>query len=484
MTLRYLLSLAALAVSPSIATAVPQDVLSPATQAAGGLEAGLASVNADTLRSDIFFIASDEMGGRDSPSPQQRIAARYIRARLMRMGWEPGWKGSYFHPYTLPQWSMDLSQTGLTVKDGKDEWSLVLGTDYFLHSSSGAIRDVAGEMVWIGDLTEADADDFKLDGRWAVGTADRLSSRRRKAFASAGAVGVMVLPPKDAESTVADAQARTHKRMITPSLRGSAKASEFATLLLTETTAKRLTKAMGRVKPGKVLKIKAHETCVIGLEEAELENVMGLWPGSDPKLRNEVIIISAHYDHVGERDNGDIYNGADDNGSGTTGLLSLCEALTAYGPMRRTIMLQWVSAEEKGLLGSAAWTKDPWLPEGMEAVCNVNIDMIGRNAGDELNITPTKDHAEYSWLTRVAEAHSPEEGFPKLGSADDYYWRSDHANYRKNMNIPVAFLFADVHEDYHKPTDTADKINIDKMRRVVRLVVRILDDLQGDKLGK
>lgn len=485
MSLRSLLSIAALAASPSFALAVPQDALSPSAKAAGGLEAGLEAVKAETLRSDIFFIASDEMGGRDSPSPQQRIAARYIRARLMRMGWEPGWKDSYFHPYNLPQWQMDLAQTGLAIENGREEWSFTLGTDYFFHSSSRATRDVSGGAVWVGDLTSVEVDDMKLEGRWAMGTQSRnLSSKRRKAFAKAGCIGVMVFPSEDAESTVAEAHGRWYKRMIAPSMRGSTSISEFAYLLLTEATAKRLSKAMGRVKPGKVLKLKAHETCVINNGQAELENVCGLWFGSDPKLRNEVIILSAHYDHVGERENGDIYNGADDNGSGTSGLLSLTEALTAYGPMRRTVMLMWVSAEEKGLLGSAAWTKDPWLPEGMKAVCNINIDMIGRNDGDKLNITPTKEHAEYSWLTRVAEKNSPLEGFPKLGNADDYYGRSDHANYRRNLKIPVAFLFADIHEDYHKPTDTPDKINIDKMRRVVRLVLRMLDDLQGDKLGK
>ena len=83
---------------------------------------------------------------------------------------------------------------------------------------------------------------------------------------------------------------------------------------------------------------------------------------------------------MGYRANGDIYNGADDNGSGTCGLLAIAEALKEYGPMRRSVMLIWVSAEEKGLLGSEAWTKDPYLPGGLKPLCNINIDMIGRNA--------------------------------------------------------------------------------------------------------
>ena len=148
--------------------------------------------------------------------------------------------------------------------------------------------------------------------------------------------------------------------------------------------------------------------------------------------------------------------------------------------MRRTIMLMWVSAEEKGLLGSEAWCKNPYLPEGLKALCNINIDMIGRNAGNELLITPTKEHAAYSALTKVVEANAESEGFTKVGSADAYYGRSDQYNFEKHMHLPVAFLFCDVHEDYHKPTDTPDKINYDKMRRICRLVVKMLEALQID----
>jgi hypothetical protein len=116
-------------------------------------------------------------------------------------------------------------------------------------------------------------------------------------------------------------------------------------------------------------------------------------------------------------------------------------------------------------------------------VCNLNIDMVGRNAPDELHITPTRSHRAYNGLTRLAERWAAAEGFDRLGSADDYWERSDHMNFERNLGIPVAFLFAEVHEDYHQPTDTADKIDGDKVRRVARLVLRMLDGLQGDDLG-
>jgi hypothetical protein len=214
----------------------------------------------------------------------------------------------------------------------------------------------------------------------------------------------------------------------------------------------------------------------------EAEDVCAFWPGSDPVLSKEVIIISAHYDHVGTSPAGVVFNGADDNGSGTTGLLQLAEALTVNGPMRRSVFLIWVSGEEKGLWGSKAWCSAPTLPEGHRAICDINIDMIGRNAPDFLLITPTKARkGDYNGLTRLAEALGGKEGFPTLGSADAYWTRSDQFNFA-TLKIPVAFLFNGEHEDYHQPTDDPEKIDCDKIRRVARLVLRMIDGLQADKL--
>ena len=223
-----------------------------------------------------------------------------------------------------------------------------------------------------------------------------------------------------------------------------------------------------------------------------VKNVCGLWPGSDPELSKEVLIVSAHYDHVG-RQGGEIHNGADDNGSGTTGLLALAEALKEYGSMRRSVLLIWVSGEERGLWGSKAWAQDPSLPEGYRAVANLNMDMIGRNEPNVLYVTPSSKHEGYNGLTELAERFAAEEGFgdfPKgreqgfegLGSADVYYSRSDHAEFAK-MGIPVCFLFAGEHEDYHQHTDTPDKVDCDKIRRVARVMLKMLDALQADELA-
>ena len=216
------------------------------------------------------------------------------------------------------------------------------------------------------------------------------------------------------------------------------------------------------------------------------KNILAWSEGSDPELKKEVIILGSHYDHLGlstkTGEDDKVFNGADDNGSGTCGLMAIAEALAGYGPMRRSVALIWVSGEEKGLWGSNAWTQDPWLPGEAKPVCDINIDMIGRNAPDKLLITPTQARKEHNGLVRLAEKLAPLEGFPQLGSCDDYWSRSDHINFSKNLKIPVTFLFADIHEDYHQSTDDPEKIDVDKIRRVARLVVRMIEDLQADQL--
>ena len=161
--------------------------------------------------------------------------------------------------------------------------------------------------------------------------------------------------------------------------------------------------------------------------------------------------------------------------------------------MRRSVLLIWVSGEERGLWGSRAWAQNHSLPEGYRAVANLNMDMIGRNAPDVLYVTPSSKHEGYNRLAVLANQFGIEEGFgdfPEareqgfegLGSGDAYYGRSDQAEFAK-MDIPVCFLFAGEHEDYHQPTDTPDKIDCDKIRRVTRTVLKMLDALQTDELG-
>lgn len=210
------------------------------------------------------------------------------------------------------------------------------------------------------------------------------------------------------------------------------------------------------------------------------DNVLGYLEGSD--LKEELVVISAHYDHVGIQD-GEIYNGADDDGSGVTGVLEVAQAFVksktdGNGP-RRSILFLLVTAEEKGLLGSDYYSRYPTFPLE-NTVTNLNIDMIGRVD------PPHEDNTNYIYLIGSdklsSELHAISEKANeqfinleldyKYNAPDDperIYYRSDHYNFAKHR-IPVIFYFNGVHADYHKPSDTVDKINFELLVKRAKLV--------------
>jgi len=463
----------------------PFAALAGAGEATSELPA-LETIETDEIRSDVYFIASDELGGRDTPSTGLRIAARFLRTRLERLGFSPAGDDGFFDRYGMTRLALDLEGTSATLvpkADGAEALDLVYGEHYYFPAKGFGDAERSGPVVFAGTGAGADVEGLELEGSWALVVDSLVSARRRsEALRERGAIGEIVLPLVVDGRSRADRYARRMKRRAG---RGALRVDEdlLPNVRLTTAGAAALGLDHSTLAPGARLPMTFRDVrkAAEGAERIDVENVAGLWPGSDPELAQEVIVISAHYDHIGVE--GDqVYNGADDNGSGTATLLALAEALAEHGPLRRSVLLLWVSGEEKGLMGSYAWTVDPTLPEGTRAVCNLNIDMVGRNAPDYLLITPSAEHPAHNDLVRVAQRNAPLEGFPELGSCDEYWRRSDHMNFAENLGIPVAFLFSDVHEDYHRPTDTPDKVDYDKVRRVTRLVFRMLVDLQGDEL--
>ena len=208
------------------------------------------------------------------------------------------------------------------------------------------------------------------------------------------------------------------------------------------------------------------------------KNVIGFIEGTEKK--EEVIVVSAHYDHLGFREE-KIYNGADDNATGTAAILEISKALSKYvkegGELKRSVLFILMSAEEKGLIGSKHYTDNPIIPL-KKTVANLNIDMIGRK---------DKRHENNNYIYIIGsdfiskELHEiNENNNKKVGLELDYkynnirdpnrfYFRSDHYNFAKN-NIPCIFYFSGVHEDYHQPTDTFEKIDCKKVQKVSQLV--------------
>jgi Zn-dependent M28 family amino/carboxypeptidase len=216
----------------------------------------------------------------------------------------------------------------------------------------------------------------------------------------------------------------------------------------------------------------------------DAKNVLGYLEGTD--LKEEVLVITAHYDHVGVDPKGDVFNGADDDGSGTTAVIELAEAFSnakkkGKGP-RRSILFMTVVGEEKGLLGSEWYASNPVFPLA-NTIANLNIDMIGR-VGFEYKGKPDSANYVYvigsdmlsSTLKTVSEEANNAYTKIKLDYKYDdpkdpnrFYYRSDHYNFAKH-NIPIIFYFNGVHEDYHKQTDEIKKINFDVMTKRTQLV--------------
>tara|TARA_B100001758_G_C18415546_1_gene619265 strand:+ start:5708 stop:6688 length:981 start_codon:yes stop_codon:yes gene_type:complete len=216
-------------------------------------------------------------------------------------------------------------------------------------------------------------------------------------------------------------------------------------------------------------------------ENVETENVVAIIPGNEKP--NEYIILSAHLDHVG-KENGKIYNGADDDGSGTVAILEIAEAfqnsvINGDGPKRSIVFLH-VTGEEKGLLGSKFYTENPLYPL-KNTVANLNIDMIGRldpkrvdkdpnyiyligsdRLSQELHDISEKMNSEYTNL-------KIDYTFNDKNDPNRFYFRSDHYNFAKK-GIPIIFYFNGTHEDYHKPTDTPDKINYPLLSKRTKLI--------------
>jgi Zn-dependent M28 family amino/carboxypeptidase len=222
--------------------------------------------------------------------------------------------------------------------------------------------------------------------------------------------------------------------------------------------------------------------------EAQAENVVAYIEGSDPVLKDEIVVISSHYDHIGLTTSGEdrVNNGADDDGSGSVALLEIAEAFMkaredGYGP-RRSILFLHVSGEEKGLLGSAYFADaEPLVPLD-DVVTDLNIDMIGRY--DPTHPTGSENYVYIIGSNLISqELHdlnaraNEETGInieldERFNSKDDpnrFYARSDHWNFGKH-GIPFIFYFTGTHDDYHQPGDEPDKIEYDRMARIAQLI--------------
>lgn len=497
--LRWLVLLAA------VPAAQAQQATPSAAPAAPPAEA-LQSITGKEIGGHLRFLASDLMRGRDTASTESRLAGEYIAGHLYATGAEPMGelddKGAptYFQAFPVEVVTPLEEGTGLTLiveSDGSQRAiPLKLGEDFMFLPRGVAGGEFEAPIVFAGYGRDDEAkkindyegldvkDKFVLvySGEPDEGDRPRPSNPFFKASPAQkrGALGVLVMPPPGRDlpadrpatpprnlgfgrtsMTLGTGSGRTS--MPTISINPSARDTVAETLKLAADTKPHL------LADGKA---KAKFTYAQNKEAKDDRNVIGYFPGSDPEKSKEIIIYSAHYDHVGVDAQGQIYNGSDDNASGTSTLLELAQAYGKAPRPARSVAFLWVSGEEKGLWGSQWYSSHMTVPEGHKIVANINIDMVSRNDPKQVGITPSPKHPDYNTLIPSTQAACEAEGMEALFNADSFYARTDSYNFARK-GIPIVFFFTGEHADYHKPTDDVEKADIEKAARIGRVAFRV-----------
>lgn len=483
-------------------------------------------ITAGQLSTYLHFVASDAMGGRDTPSQGLDLTAEFIKMNLQRWGFKgAGDNGSFFQRMDLVRSKLTPASTSATV-NGQ---ALTYGTDFLATVVSGSVAnaplvfagngwmvkssgreplkglDVKGKVVVVyteGGPKGMSFQQLNAAGRQGVDWADPVSYAREN-----GAVGVIYL----ATPNIVSGWDRTRRQRETgggyvveklrpaaigniPAITLSQKASETLMAGASSDLAKIVqTYSSSEPLPSFELSGKnASFNVVAEADRAKTQNVVALWEGSDPVLKNEMVAIGAHYDHVGTNPNAPgedkIWNGADDDGSGTVAVLAIAEALAnAKTRPKRSVLLVWHAGEEKGLVGAEYFNKYPTV-DIKNVITQLNIDMIGRSKKPGDTNPRNKDlsgengiyviGSEMMSSTLGAVTKGTNDAFLKMAydyKYDDpkdtnrFFFRSDHFHYAVN-GIPIAFWFDGVHEDYHGAGDHPDKIDYQKMEKITRTI--------------
>ena len=492
-------------------------------------------ITAGQLSNYLYFVASDAMGGRDTPSYGLDVTAEFLKMNLHKWGFKgAGDNGTFFQKMEMVRPKIKTAATTLTVGGQQ----LAYGTDFLPAVTAGSVQNAG--LVFAGNgwfVKSKDLDPYKgLDVKGKIVVLSGEGIPRGMTFQQlnasgqrgvdwidpatyarqSGAVGIITLAT--AQSTTN--WERTKRQRETgggfyveklreagasiPSVILSQKASE--NLLAGESTD--LAK-IGATTGGPVASFAfadsktASISVVTDFDRVTTQNVVALWEGSDPVLKNEMVAVGAHYDHVGTNPNAPgedkIWNGADDDGSGTVAVLSIAEALAkAKVRPKRSILFVWHAGEEKGLVGADYFNKFPTV-NIKNVITQLNIDMIGRSKKEGDTNPKNKDlsgenaiyviGSEMMSSTLGAITKGTNDAFLKMNydyryddpkDTNRFFFRSDHFHYAQN-GIPIVFWFDGVHEDYHQPTDHPDKIDYQKMEKVARTIFLTMWELSDLK---
>lgn len=460
------------------------------TQSPSAVERAAQTITPDDISRRIHIIADDSMKGRDTPSPELDKVAAYIAGEYRRLGLKPGGeRGTFLQHYSLDRVRISADSSIAFVHGGGDA-TLKYATAFLFLDNMFESGDYAGELVLVsGPLSGATGDTAGFAGKMVLLVAPRLRGADRERVLGWKPAGVVLVSgaPDSIWARFVARSARVQPRDPTREVGGPLLLSVRATALQSvlsalgaDLAAAQSARTFSVTKLGGA-QLHVHAR-VESVERRSAPNVVGILEGSDPTLKNEYVVFSAHMDHIGiagpkgsgscqAKGADSICNGADDDGSGTAAVVEIAEALAGMQPRpKRSIIFLNVSGEEKGLWGSHYFTDHPAVPI-TNIVADLNIDMIGRNWKDTI-VAIGKEHSDLgATLNRVAAAHPELDMRPidDIWPEQDFYRRSDHFNFARR-GVPILFFFNGVHEDYHQVGDSPDKIDSEKESRVARLI--------------
>lgn len=448
---------------------------SPASRAA-------ATITVEDVQARVEFLASDELKGRDTPSPGLETAARYIADQFASFNLKPaGDSGTFMQRWPFSARKLEIARLKAELH-GKSHHTLTLGQDFFLVPAP-SVDSLVGEVVYAGVSGASSQPNPALAGKiaayyapggevtqeWESGIKAAVSA----AFSSQVRGAVFILDPEFGADDVAH---------VASSLGGAtaplpilAVRNDVARAWLTDSGLELGAGASTPAEPKLIAGASVRLLTGMTGTTSRPPNVVAILEGSDPALKDTYVVFSAHMDHVGvgrpNQDGDSIYNGADDDASGTTAVIELAEAFASMQQRpRRSLIFLTVSGEEKGLYGSKYFVENPPVPVE-KMVANINLDMIGRNAPDT-TVAIGQDYSSLGeTLQTVVQAH-PELKLlvaPDLWPEERLFFRSDHFNFAMKK-VPALFFTSGLHEDYHKPSDEPETIDNDKLARTTQLV--------------
>jgi hypothetical protein len=451
----------------------------PLSKAAG-------TITARDVARRIGIIADDSMMGRDTPSRGLDLTAQYVADQFRKFGLRPGGDdGSWLQRYPITRRRLDLEHSAVIFAVGDRMDSAGFATTARYDGGPVPEQSISGPAVLVGGAQTAEsAGEIALRDKVVLYVPPEAADpavvqQVLRVLYLAGPKALVSLSGADSASFGASVPQRAPERVVIGlatgrpvllEVRADAVPNALSAAGADLGAVRSATTPLFRELPDLRVTVDMKDSITSSLSAP---NTVGILEGSDPVLKNEYLVYSAHMDHIGISPGrpDSINNGADDDASGTVGVIELAEAFSRSAARpKRSIIFLTVSGEEQGLWGSNFFTSQSPVPID-RIVADINIDMIGRNWPDTI-VAIGKEHSDLgATLNRVNAAH-PELGMTAIDDRwpeERFYFRSDHYNFARK-GIPILFFFNGVHEDYHEVTDSPDKINSDKEARILRLL--------------